>query len=774
MKPYKAGGGWPAVFYTWRKAREAGGILKLWKAMRSKNACKTCALGMGGQRGGMVNELGHFPEVCKKSLQAMVADMQGAIRSDFWQKYSPRELQQLSPRELEACGRLVEPVLYTRETGRYTPISWDEALGRIINKLRATTPDETFWYFSGRSSNEAGFLLQLFARLYGTNNVNNCSYYCHQASGVGLASVTGSGTATIQLEDLDDADCVFVIGGNPASNHPRLMRTLLHVRRRGGEVIVINPLVETGMKRFNVPSDVRSLLFGSKIASLYVQPHIGGDLALLCGIAKRIVEMGAHDKSYLEAHCQGWPELKTWLGEVTWDEIVTKSGVRRAEIDEIARRYAAAKNVIFAWTMGITHHAHGVKNVQAICNAALLRGMVGRAGAGLMPIRGHSNVQGIGSVGVMPKLKDAIFDRLQNHFGVELPTTPGRDTMSCMDGANSGELKTGFCLGGNLYGSNPDAKYAEKSLANLDQLTYLSTTLNTGHAYGLARETIILPVSARDEEPAPTTQESMFNFVRLSDGGPQRHSGTRSEIDIIASIAAGVMGSSEERGVGSGESNRHSRQSANRNSKSAIDWTRMRSPAQIRKSIAEIVPGFEQLAEIDRTKEEFQIGGRTFHTPQFATPDGRARLHVHELPELAGTGPNEIRIMTIRSEGQFNTVVYEDEDVYRGIDRRDVVLLHSNDLSRFGINDGDLVTVHGPAGSMRGIRATAFDQIRPGNAAMYYPECNVLISRELDPQSKTPAFKCVICTIEPARTSAGDAQPAAMPQLVQIAGSANR
>ncbi len=310
MKKLKSGGGWPAVWYTWRKARQAGGILKLWRAMRSKNACKTCALGMGGQRGGMVNELGHFPEVCKKSLQAMVADMQGAIRTDFWQQYSPRELQQLSPRELEACGRLVEPVVYTAETGRYMPITWHDALDRIVAKLRAITPDETFWYFSGRSSNEAGFLLQLFARLYGTNNVNNCSYYCHQASGVGLASVTGSGTATIELEDLEHADLVFLIGGNPASNHPRLIRTLMQVRRRGGEVIVINPIVETGLVRFNVPSDVRSLLFGTKIASCYVQPHIGGDLALLTGVAKCIVEYKAHDESFLNDHCQGWPELE--------------------------------------------------------------------------------------------------------------------------------------------------------------------------------------------------------------------------------------------------------------------------------------------------------------------------------------------------------------------------------------------------------------------------------------------------------------------------------
>ncbi|MEQ8836371.1 MAG: molybdopterin-dependent oxidoreductase, partial [Lacipirellulaceae bacterium] len=287
MKKVKTGGGWPAVAYTFRKAQEAGGLWKLWKAMRSKNACKTCALGMGGQRGGMVNESGHFPEVCKKSLQAMVADMQGAITTEFWQKYTPEMLKGFTPKELEDCGRLTQPVLYTPELKRYQPISWDEAYERISRKLKELTSEETFWYFSGRSSNEAGFLLQMFARLYGTNNVNNCSYYCHQASGVGLTSVTGSGTATIQLEDLDEADMVFVIGGNPASNHPRLQRTLMQVRRRGGEVIVINPIVETGMVNFSVPSDVRSLLFGSKIASLYVQPHIGGDLALLAGVAKR-------------------------------------------------------------------------------------------------------------------------------------------------------------------------------------------------------------------------------------------------------------------------------------------------------------------------------------------------------------------------------------------------------------------------------------------------------------------------------------------------------
>jgi anaerobic selenocysteine-containing dehydrogenase len=344
------------------------------------------------------------------------------------------------------------------------------------------------------------------------------------------------------------------------------------------------------------PSDIRSLLFGSEIASLYVQPHIGGDLALLTGIAKCIVARKAHDESFLNNHCQGWPELKARLDQVTWDEITSKCGVSLHEIEEIATRYAAAKNAVFSWTMGITHHAHGVKNVQAIANLALLRGMVGRAGCGLMPIRGHSNVQGIGSVGVTPKLKDAIFDRLQNHFGVVLPTTPGRDTMACIESAAGGELKVGFCLGGNLYGSNPDAKFAQNAIANLDQITYLSTTLNTGHAHGLAQETIILPVSARDEEPEPTTQESMFNYIRMSDGGPRRHAGTRSEIEVIASIANGVLGGN----VATGGSPVTAVAGEPATATTAIDWSRLRNTAQIRAAIARSVPGFEDLAEIDR------------------------------------------------------------------------------------------------------------------------------------------------------------------------------
>lgn len=731
MRKPRSGGGWRAILYALQKSRQMGGWYRAWQALRSRNACKTCALGMGGQRGGMVNELGRFPEVCKKSLQAMAADMQPAIPREFWSTWSLPQLQAFSPRALEASGRLVDPVLYEAGARHYRPIPWDEALERVTRSLAAAAPDETFWYFSGRSSNEAGFLLQLLARLYGTNHVNNCSFYCHQASGVGLQSSVGTGTATLQLEDVEQADLVLLIGGNPASNHPRLMTTLMHIRRRGGQVIVINPVVETGLVRFRVPSDPWSLLFGTRIATLYVQPHIGGDLALLTGVAKRVFELGAADERFLREHCTGLEAWRQHLASLSWETIVAHSGVSYAQIDAVAQRYAACRNAVFAWTMGITHHAHGVANVQAIANLALQRGMVGRPGAGLLPIRGHSNVQGIGSVGVTPRLKEAIFSALQRELGVRLPTTPGKDTLACLEAAHAGQFRVGVCLGGNLYGATPDAVFASQALGRLELLVYLNTTLNTGHAHGLARQTLILPVLARDEEPQPTTQESMFNYVRLSDGGPARHTGPRSEVQVIAELgrrlAAAVAPDHPLR---------------------VLDWEALRNTGNIRAAIARVVPGFEKLAEIDRTRQEFYIAGRILHEPRFPTPDGRAILHVHKLPSLAQPD-DALRLMTVRSEGQFNTVVYEEEDLYRGQERRDVILVHPDDLQRLGLVHDQLVTVRSSAGSMAPIRVRAFPDIRPGNALMYYPEANLLVPRIADPLSRTPAFKNVLVRLEP-------------------------
>ncbi|GIX00108.1 MAG: formate dehydrogenase [Pirellulaceae bacterium] len=726
MTKLRSGGGWRAIFYSLQTARRSGGLRAMYQALRSKNACKTCALGMGGQQGGMVNERGGFPEVCKKSLQAHASDMQPAITADFWARHGVYELQQWSPRQLESAGRLIQPILYEQGATHYRTIQWKEALGLIADKLRQLLPDQTFWYFSGRSSNEAGFLLHLLARLYGTNNVNNCSYYCHQASGVGLNRALGTGTATITLEDLEQADLVFLIGGNPASNHPRLMTSLLHVRRRGGKIVVINPVRELGLERFRIPSDWRSMLSSGRIAHRFVQPHIGGDLGLLTGIAKAIVEMGAVDSAFLEQHGADVEAYLRWLAEQSWHELEQRSGVEVNEMRAVAELYARSRATVFGWTMGITHHRHGVDNVSAIVNLALLRGMVGRPGAGLMPIRGHSNVQGIGSVGVTPQLKQEIFERLESQFHLQLPTTPGLDTMACMQAAARGDLRFGFCLGGNLYGSNPDAQFADQALRSLDMLVMLNTTLNTGHVHGLAKQTLVLPVRARDEEPQPTTQESMFNYVRLSEGGPARLPGPRSEIEIIAEIGRRVIGN-----------------------RPMVDWDQLQQTSSLRQWIAQVVPGFAAIGQLDRTRQEFHIDGRILHRPTFATADGRARFFTYHLPPLVGSQTGQLRLMTVRSEGQFNTVVYEEEDLYRGQDRRDVLLMHPADMNARRLAPDQEVTIRSATGQLSGYRVRPFPRIRPGNVLMYFPEANVLVPREVDPLSRTPAFKAVAVDVLP-------------------------
>ncbi len=599
MKPKTSGGGWAAILYTLRMFRRVG-WRKLWQAMAAKNTCKTCALGMGGQAGGMRNELGHWPEVCKKSFQAMVADMQAGIAADFFANYSLAQLQTLSPRELEWCGRLTTPLYAGPGDRHYRAVDWDFALTRVVAQLRQTAPDENFFYCSGRSSNEAGFVLQLLARLYGTNYVNNCSFYCHQASGVGLTQALGTSTATVTLDDVEHADLFFLIGGNPASNHPRLMRSLMNLRRRGGNVIVVNPLKEIGLVNFSVPSDAWSLLFGSKIASLYVQPHIGGDIALLTGLAKSVLARGADDRGFLD-HTENAEAFIDQVESTPWEEIERHSGVERAIIEQMADVYCKAKSVIFGWCMGITHHAHGVDNVQAIVNTALLRGMIGRPGAGLLPIRGHSNVQGIGSMGVAPSLKEQVFNNLEKYLNVNLPTAPGLDTMACMQAADAGHIRSAICLGGNLFGSNPDSQFAHRALGKLDLVTYLSTTLNTGHAWGRGKETLILPVRARDEEPEPTTQESMFNFVRMSDGGTPRHASPRGEVKILCDLADRLLGSA-----------------------GPVNWQSLAGHCEVRRMIAHIIPGYEA------------VGGAGWQ--QAGIPDSGPHLARAEIQDADGQG----------------------------------------------------------------------------------------------------------------------------------------
>ena len=718
-------GGWGAISYSLLKSLRAGGLGPMMQALLTRNTCKSCALGMGGQKGGLRDEKGHFPAVCNKSVVAQASDMQKAIPSRFFKENNIAALSTWSAFQLERAGRLVNPILCEPESSYYKEISWEYALERIADQLKSTEPENSFFYASGRSSNEAAFLLQLFARIFGTNNVNNCSYYCHQASGVGMSNTLGTSTATIQLEDLDNADLIFLIGANPASNHPRFMRTLMETRRRGGQVIVINPARERGLERFSVPSDLRSLLLGSDIASSYIQPNIGGDIALFKGIAKGLFQIetinsGTIDLDYISNHTNNFEVFRESIHATTWESIEKVSGITRATIENIASKYAQAKNVVFAWAMGLTHHAHGVDNIQEVVNLALLRGMVGKKHAGLLPLRGHSNVQGIGSVGFTPKLKQVIFDNLEKQLNVSLPTNKGLDTLSCMEFAHQGNFNFAWCLGGNLFGSNPDSSFSEEALSRIDFILYMNTTLNQGHFRGRGKATIVLPVLARDEEPQKTTQESMFNYIRLSDGGKGRHFGPRSEGHIISDIAARVL------------------------KESPIKWKEFQPNTNIRDLIGKIVPGFEKIGMIDQTKEEFHITGRILHSPDFPTTDGRATFAVCSMPQLSIKKSAEFtcKLMTVRSEGQFNTVVYDKEDRYRGVKSRDVIFMNAEDIHSLSIQEGERVTVKNATGILDNQEVVEYP-IKAGNVMMYYPEANILVPREYDNKSRTPSFKSI-------------------------------
>lgn len=716
------GGGPKKVLYTLKTVARIG-LLNSAKALNSHNTCKACGLGMGGQRGGMTNEKDEFPSVCNKSIQAQSTDIQAPIPREIFD-HSLDDFAQLSAYELEHLGRLNTPLYKSAVSSKYEPIEWNAAIELMAARFSATKPERSFFYTSGRSSNEAGFVLQLLARIYGTNNVNNCSYYCHQATGVGLHNSIGSGTATVSLEELGKSDCIFVIGANPSSNHPRFVHQLKNCRERGGQVIVINPAKEPGLVRFAVPKSAKSMLSGGTwIASDYVQPKIGSDLFLLNGIAKALLESNSIDQTYIAKHTENFDKFADNIRVISWQEITDNTGVSEIDIRNLAAAYAKPENAVFAWGMGITHHKHGVENVEAISNLALLRGMIGKPAAGLLPLRGHSNVQGIGTVGVKPVLAEDVFAQIENVFGIQLSREKGMDTLACLQAAFDHNIDAALLMGGNLFSATPNSDWAQQALDRIGFKVFLTTTLNRGHVVGMeTSEALILPVSARDEEWQPTTQESMFNYVRLSDGGITRLANVRPEVQILCDFAQKLLPTSP------------------------IDFAKFKQHDNIRAAIAATIPGMSELKDIAETKREFSIQNRLLDQPEFQTENGKAKFLVNPSPAKLTNTEYPFLLASIRSEGQFNSIIYEESDSYRGTDTRWSVLMNSDDIAALNIQAGNSVNLESAFGKMQNLKVFAFNLPR-GNVLAYYPEANVLIGTEHDPRSKTPAFKSVAVSI---------------------------
>ena len=729
----KRGGGW-SVITGWGRATFSRKGKRLWQTLNHKSACLSCAWGTGGQNGGFRDELGEPFQRCIKSVEAIRAELQPAVPRSVFNRRSLGELQQLNSASCDRLGRLDHPLIQRAGHDFYEPISWDEVHDLLADAFKTSTPERLASYSSGRSSNEAAYLLQLLMRARGSNNLADCSDLCHAPSSVGLTRVFGSGTSNVSLESLRQADGVVLVGSNAPANHPRLMNELIRLRERGGTVVVINPVIEGGLLKFGSPAfPIRSLLLSSEIASLYLQPIPGSDTAVFLGLQKAWLESGAIAWEFVKSHSDGWEALQEQLMGTSWESITQCCGLSREELEYTAARLATCRAVVFAWAMGITHHSNGTTNVQAIANSAVLSGNVGRPGAGTMPIRGHSNVQGFGSMGVSVRLREPMRLALEALLQRSLSRTPGFHARDLIEAADRGEVDALLCLGGNLFGANPDSTQARRALGRIDTIAYLATKPNQGHFHGLAaRQTLLLPVFNRFETPHRTTVESGNNWVRFNEPGSThlKRANLTSEVGFLAELAHRLFGDEP------------------------IHWKRLQDPIYVRELIAKTVPGYEGMAGIDVSNREFEVSGRVFSVPRFSTPNGRAQLSPTPLPELlapdvdhfGGLADGErgfvLNLITARSHGQHNTVVYKEADRYRGMPHRQTLLINPEDLQTFGFEAHEQVTVQGEAGSLEQIELIP-GSIRQGCGLMFFPEANVLMRGESDQTCGTPAFKRV-------------------------------
>lgn len=729
-----AGGGLPVIQYWVEKTLSPQG-LQLWQTLNHKSTCLSCAWGTGGQQGGFVNEAGEYLQRCAKSVEAIAAELQPGIKPDFFQKYNINELQELTSQECDNLGRLSYPLILKSGSSHYQRISWEEVY-QIAKPAFSLTPASIASYSSGRSSNEAAYLLQLLMRSLGSNNLADCSDLCHAPSTVGLKKVFGSGTSMVSLEALQHSDCVVLIGSNAPANHPRLMNELIKLRDRGGKVIIINPQIEIGLVKFASPAfPIKSLLTGgSDISSLYLQPIPGSDVALFLGLQKSLIAQNLIKIEYLKSSTQNWQQILDYASNISWDDITKTCGLSHEEITATAYIIGKSERVVFAWAMGITQQNNGVNNVLSIANTALITGNAGKIGAGTMPIRGHSNVQGFGSMGVTVNLREEIKQALSQLLGKPLNETPGYHTRDLIAAAESGKINTLFCLGGNLYAANPDLSQAKRALSQIETIFYVATKPNLGHFHGLGKQqTLILPVFNRFENPHRTTTESGNNFVRLNDAGKSHlqpdNSDLISEVELITEIAHRL------------------------HDENPINWRKLQDTVYVRELIAKTIPGYEKIGQIDQTQAEFTITGRIFDEPKFPTFDGKARMFVTPLPQLNlpdksafGVEENQPGIVLIlgtgRGYGQHNTVVYRSADKYRNMPHRHCILMNSLDIKKAGFQEHQRVTVKGSGGELENIEIIS-GAIREGVAFMFYPEANVLLTAEIDPQSGTPAYKRV-------------------------------
>ncbi len=668
---------------------------------------------------------------------------------DFFTQHTVRELRDWTDHQLEMQGRLTHPMIYDPRSDRYQKIAWSDAFALIGKELNSLdSPDQAEFYTSGRASNEVAFLYQLFVRAYGTNNFPDCSNMCHEATSVGLPRSIGVGKGTVTLDDFDHTDAIFSFGHNPGTNHPRMMTTLHQAARRGVPIVVFNPIRERALEKFAAPQNpIEMATFSStRIASAYHQVRAGGDLAALKGMIKLILERdsmdieagggGCLDRDFIETHTRGLNDLKRDVEKTGWDDILRASGLSKEAIASAVDIYLSARNVILCYGMGLTQHRNGTANVQQAANLLLLRGNIGRRGAGLCPVRGHSNVQGNRTVGITEAPSEELLDGIERAFGFRPTRRKGHNAIEAVEAIASGRSKALICLGGNLAVAMADPRITFDAMRKLRLAVHISTKLNRSHLL-TAQNSLILPCLGRTDldvqasGPQAVTVEDSMSVVHSSKGflkppDPE----LRSEPAIVAGIAEATVGNAYE-----------------------IDWAGMvEDYDRIRDKIELVFPDFRDFNRRVRRKGGFRLDVPASYRV-WATRSSKANLlvtaGVGEIP-----GKDALILTTLRSHDQYNTTIYGLDDRYRGVfGRRDIVFINGSDLERRGLRDGDTIDLMsaagaGPARSLCGLTAVEYD-IPEGCIAGYYPEMNVLVPLDhYDLESGTPAYKGVPVTVE--------------------------
>ncbi|WP_042394331.1 FdhF/YdeP family oxidoreductase [Streptacidiphilus carbonis] len=686
-------------------------------------------------------------EFCENGAKAVAWEAtRKRVGRDFFATHSVAQLRERDGHSLEAEGRLTEPMHLAPGATHYTPISWDDALRLTADRLRAMDdPNRAVFYTSGRTSNEAAFAYQLLARRLGTNNLPDCSNMCHESSGAALSETIGVGKGVVTLQDITDhAELIMVVGQNPGTCHPRMLTALEQAKRRGAKIIAVNPLPEAGFGRFHNPQNVRGLAGpGTQLTDRHLPIRVNGDLAFFAGLNRALLaaEEAApgtvFDHDFIDRYCDGLDAaVSGWRG-LDWARIEELSGLTRRAIERTAADVIAADSVIVCWAMGLTQHRNAVPTIREIVNFLLLRGNIGRPGAGPAPIRGHSNVQGDRTVGIWEKMPDAFLDKLRDEFGFEPPRAHGLDTVDCIRAMRDGRIDVFFALGGNFAAATPDTAVTETALANCALTVHVATKLNRSHlCHGT--EALLLPCLGRTErdiqdggEQFVTVEDSMAmvhaSRGRLLPGSPQ----LRSEVAIVTGLGRELFGD-------------------------ALGWSEMaRDYSVIRRHIEHVVPGFHAYEQRVAQPGGFMLPRGPHDARTFPTATGKARFTVNPVTAVE-VPAGRLLLTTVRSHDQFNTTVYGLDDRYRGVTGgRRVVFLNEDDLRELDLHDGDLVDLVSdyPDGERRApsFRATRYPTPR-GCAATYFPEANVLVPLDSTAEtSNTPNTKSVIVRLEPAR-----------------------